>query len=129
MRQAKPSEADLSDFETLYQYLSAIMSDEFPRVKEDEDEEAIESSFFDFSEPEDCQKALFPIMDLLRRNPVMLPRILGTISAVFSNDVFDPAKDHLDWHPELKAAVAEREMRKGLLDCHNEQEKEVPAHE
>lgn len=124
MKQAKPTAEDIQAFETFFGQLNSITNGYFPPDKEgiypDRDEKTDEPEEMDIEDEAHCYKALHRILSLLDSRPAMLPRILGTISAVFYNDVFDPAKDYLDWHPDLVPAIEAREARKKAAEIEKE---------
>jgi hypothetical protein len=130
MKQAKPTREDIEAFEILYRQFNSIINGYFPPEKDgiytERDEETDDPVEMDTDCEDHCYTALHRILSLLESRPAMLPRIFGTISAVFYNDVFDPAKDYLDWHPDLVPAIEAREARKKAAEV--EVEKEGEAH-
>lgn len=111
LRLAKATKEDFAAFDIIFGILDDIDSDRFPRdvdgqfKTEDED-------YFEIEDEAHCRTALRRMIAVMQKNPGALLRVAFMAHAAMSNDVFDPAKDHLGWHPELQEAVNERQRRK-----------------
>lgn len=111
LRLAKATKEDFATCDILFGMLDDIDSDRFPRdvdgqFKTEDDDE------FEIEDEAHCRTALRRMIAVMQKNPGALYRLQLMAHAAMSNDVFDPAKDHLDWHPSLQEAVNERQRQK-----------------
>lgn len=108
MKMAKASPADFDTAYRVFQILDAAGGGSFrPQTDGDEWED------LDSDNPEHLRRFFTEIMDTMESNPSGLMRVIGCASTLLadSNQVVDPDKDYLDFHPRF----AEMEERLGKL--------------
>lgn len=107
LRMAKATPEDFKAFETIIGILNDIDDDQYPRDVDGEFKES-DPDYFDIDDEAHCRAALRRLMRLMRRQPGCLNRVHGMAHCADYNEVFDPDKDYLAWHPALQQAADER---------------------
>lgn len=112
MRMAKATEADLDAIGKLMKMIELLLAGDMPRIENDGSVESIAD--FDDEDGEECIQALSKMLMLLQDNPGAFMRVFAMAYMANSNEVFDPDKDHLSWHPDLVDAVNARQRRRAI---------------
>ena len=111
LRFAKAHADDLEMFQRLVPMLNAIAEGQMlPKADGEYDDE--DPEWLDVDDPEHCQLAVKRLFSLLDEGPGAVSRILFAAQWSLTKDVFDPAHDHLAWHPDLAAVVGQRKPQK-----------------
>lgn len=115
MRMAKATQRDCDCATLVIGMIGDIESGSFPR-KPDGNFDESDPDCFDPYDGDDCKVFVERLLRVVgkREHGGSLNRVVFGMITTLGNDVFDPAKDYLDWHPDLKSAVAERERRRQI---------------
>lgn len=115
MRMAKANKTDLECALLIMGQLEDLEQGSMPRtgVSKDGPVYADDDEFFEESDGEACVEALRRILKVYtkREHGGSLSRVIFGMDTVMSNDVFDPALDHLAWHPDFVPVIEERKRR------------------
>lgn len=111
LRFAKATEEDVAAVQIIGLILDDLESGEYPRNAQGEYTEG-DPEWFDIHDADDCRVALQRLLEVVGRIPGGFMRISGLAHVALNNDVFDPDKDHLVWHPDLAPAVEKRRRRR-----------------
>lgn len=86
---------------------------QFPYVPDDTAEQ---SESFDINDPKDCAKAMRLLVDIARKGSLFRAVMGMSVICDPANKILDPTADHLDIHPDTKAALADSSRLDWLLD-------------
>lgn len=132
LRMAKATQKDLDCATLVIGMIDDIERGNFPRKADGEFDEA-DPDYFEPSDAEDCKIFVQRLLAVVgkREHGGCLSRVVFGMITALGNDMFDPEKDYLDWHPDLVPAVLERQRRKqkeeaGKLAAEPEK-KDIPA--
>lgn len=110
-RQAKATPEDFDTCAVLFGILNDIDSGQYPRDVDGQFKET-DPEYFDIDDEQHCRVVIRRILRLMARRPSGLNRVHAMAHCADYNEVFDPALDHLAWHPDLMEAVEQRQRRR-----------------
>lgn len=115
MRMAKATEKDLDCATLVIGMIDDIERGSFPR-KPDGEFDPSDPDYFDPDEGDDCKVFVERLLAVVgkREHGGSLNRVVFGMITAIGNEVFDPDKDHLDWHPDLVPAIEERQRRRKI---------------
>lgn len=110
MKMAKASERDMDAVGTLAGILNDIDSRWFPRRPDPgAGEGENDPSFFDPDDQEHLRVLYDRLMECMNSAPGALGRVVMGFHVLMHNNLVDPTKDYLDFHPHIKAAMSSDE--------------------
>lgn len=110
MRMAKADENDMQTICTLAGILNDIDKGDFPRLPDpgaEEEEDA--PGWFDPDDHEHLRAMYDRLKVCMDAAPGALSRVVLGFHTLMHNDVVDPDKDYLDFHPRIKTALGMEE--------------------
>lgn len=135
MRMAKASQKDLDCALLIMHQLGDLERGDMPRTGHGEEDPIWPETDpewyprgFDQDDDEHCREALKRILAVFckREHGGSLMRVIGGMHCVMENGVFDPAQEHLAWHPDLLPAIEAREARAKTSELPQADGKEAP---
>lgn len=115
LKMAKATEKDLDCATLVIGMIDDIERRCFPRKPDGKFDEA-DPDYFDPDDGDDCKVFVERLLDVVckREHGGALMRVVFGMITALDNEMFDPDKDYLDWHPDLVPAVLERQRRRAI---------------
>jgi len=115
MRMAKATESDIKLAMIVIAMIDDIYSGNYPRGADGKHSEE-DPVHWSHEEDEDCRVFVERLLEAVspRENGGALLRVVIGMDTVLRNEVFDPALDHLSWHPDLLSAIEERKRCRAI---------------
>lgn len=113
MKIGKATDKDIKCALVVIGMIDDILHGGFPRNSDGQFDES-DPDYFDLDDGDDCKVFVERLLAVVgkREHGGSLERVVFGMSTAMDNDVFDPDKDVLAWHPDLMAAVEAREAKR-----------------
>lgn len=111
MKMAKASEADFQACFELERILREVEKGYYPHPIDEDSPEQPEPLWFDPDDKDHLRAFHEKVMEIVGAREVNITRVIYGFKVAMDNDVFDPAADTLEWHPDLLLAVETREKQ------------------
>lgn len=111
MKMAKASEADFEACFELERILRDVEKGYYPHPIDEEADTQPEPLRFEPDDKDHLRAFHDKVMEIVGARNVNIMRVIYGFKVAMDNDVFDPAADTLEWHPDLLAAVEARKSK------------------
>jgi len=111
MKMAKASEADFKACFELERILRDVERGYYPHPIDEEATTQPEPLWFDPDDKDHLRAFHDKVMEIVCAREVNITRVIYGFKVAVDNDVFDPAADTLEWHPDLLRAVEARKAK------------------
>lgn len=116
MKMAKADEKDMEAALELGAILNTVDSGWYPCCDDADDDTP---NFFDEDDPEHLRFFYDRIMKLMNNAPGFVGRVVGGFHTLMHNDLVDPDKSYLDYHPRIVQAL---QLLDSAPSCEGEEE-------
>lgn len=115
MKMAKATEKDMDTVGNLTGILEDISKGYYPRKSDGCCDEDDGPTLFDPDSRDHLRQLYDRVKECLDASPGGLARVVGGFHTLMHNNVVDPDKDYLDFHPRLTASLADVDRLEWLL--------------